>query len=421
MKASDDISGFGPPVEGVDINVDFSHATKLNRGGSTCETWVTTLQRRRVFIKRLRPEYRGNPLYRAAFDKEYDLGVSLNHPSLPRYVAFNGEWIALDFVEGDTLAELIERKDARLHDKRFVRHLLSQLVDVIDYLHHRHVVHCDVKADNVIVSPYADRPVTLIDLDKAYTSWLDSTAGDPAKYDCRECADGRIDFRGLGRIASRLGMKRFAEACNADDITADRLRPNRPSRYRLPDNVVVGLICVVLGVGLVCLSYLFVGKQSADRELPTREQRSADSIRADVDTMPSPPVVTSAPAPVNLMPEAPVMTGIDPEWIDRMMADKFAGLSQECARVREMMLSDSVPMQTVEESFGEYIRKSGAAKSDVIYLATTHFDRQSELEVQKAVRSHPLWERREAEDMELMNAYSDFLRIFKSTPQSQSR
>ena len=46
--------------------VDFATARLLNRSGSTCDAYECVIQRRRVFVKRLKAEYRDNPLYRAA-------------------------------------------------------------------------------------------------------------------------------------------------------------------------------------------------------------------------------------------------------------------------------------------------------------------------------------------------------------------
>lgn len=226
MKGDDFIvSGFdGEAGETALFAVDFASAKQLDAGGSTCDVYECIVQRRRVFVKRLKAEYRDNPLYRSAFNKEYDLGVSLSHPSLPRYVGFGCDYIVMDYIEGDTLADLIKRADRRLKDKRFARKLLCELTDVVEYLHHRNIIHCDIKPDNIIVSPYADRPVTLIDFDKAYSPWLDSTNGNPAKYGCDGCADGIIDYKGLGLIAERLGMKRFAEACGKEDASAENLR-----------------------------------------------------------------------------------------------------------------------------------------------------------------------------------------------------
>ncbi|MDE7389049.1 MAG: hypothetical protein K2M97_07360, partial [Muribaculaceae bacterium] len=93
------ISGFDSNVDGkIPVAVDFASARKLDRSGSTCDAYECVVQRRRVFVKRLKSEYRENPLYRAAFDKEFDIGVTLSHPSLPRYIFFGGDHIVMDFI-----------------------------------------------------------------------------------------------------------------------------------------------------------------------------------------------------------------------------------------------------------------------------------------------------------------------------------
>ena len=215
------------------FSVDFTKAKRLDRGGSTCDAYECSVRRRRVFVKRLKAEYRNNPLYRAAFEKEFDVGVSLSHPSLPRYLDSGDGYIVMDFIEGETLADLLKRGDRRLKDKRYVGKLLSELIDAVEYLHNRNVVHCDIKADNIIISPYSDRPATLIDLDKAYTDWLGDTSGDPKKYDSDNCSDGTIDFRGIGRIAGQLGLNRVAAVCSGSEVTAETIRKSLNRRDSL--------------------------------------------------------------------------------------------------------------------------------------------------------------------------------------------
>ena len=281
------ISGFAHDSHSDSLlTVDFSKARRLDRGGSTCDAYECTIQRRRVFVKRLKPEYRDNPLYRAAFDKEYDLGVSLSHPSLPRYVGYGRDYIVMDFVEGDTLADLIKRNDPRLKDKRFVNKLLSELTDAVEYLHNRNIVHCDIKADNIIISPYNDRPATLIDLDKAYTAWIGSTPGDPAKYGCDGCDDGMIDFRGIGMIADKLGQNQIASVCRDKGVTAETLRKTLTchtsrNRFRKWSAVlaVAGLFCVMIlwtinKYGDHTEQVVTLQTQSGSTETPLREQKN---------------------------------------------------------------------------------------------------------------------------------------------------
>ena len=164
-----------------DTGIDFSKAQKLPDGGSTCDTYKAIYQRRKVFVKRLKPKFRNMPLYLAAFDKEYDIGVNLSHSSLPKYTAFYEDYIVMDFIDGKTLAELIKDKDPWLTREKNVIRLIHELLEVIDYLHQHNVVHCDIKPDNIMITA-GNKNLMLIDLDKCYTDWLDDTPGSPSKY-----------------------------------------------------------------------------------------------------------------------------------------------------------------------------------------------------------------------------------------------
>lgn len=80
--------------------IDFDDAVKLPCGGSTCDIYKTRWQRRDVFVKRLKKEYRAKPLYLDALDKEFDVGVGLRHPSLPEYREFHRDDIIMDYIDG---------------------------------------------------------------------------------------------------------------------------------------------------------------------------------------------------------------------------------------------------------------------------------------------------------------------------------
>lgn len=420
MKGDGEISGFGSfgGAFGADAGavVDFAKARRLERSGSTCEVYETTLQRRRVFVKRLKSEFRDNPQYRAAFDKEFDLGVSLTHPSLPRYVALHDDYIVMDYVEGETLAELIGRKDERLRDRKWRKGLLRQLVDVIDYLHHRNVVHCDVKADNVIVSPYADRPVTLVDLDKAYTSWLDGTPGNPQNYGCKDCADGVIDFRGLGKIAEKLGEKRFAKACFDKDVTADHLRdiikPSKTASSHDSNDIVIGFLCVLLGVGLILLMYFIGSKDSAKPDMqqhePAKKELSDSSSTVEMTPV-SESATESKRQPVAHQP------AIDGLWISKMIQTKMAGLADERQKMRQMYADDTIAPHDVYVAYLDYTQKTGDCKTDIIHTAVAHYAALSELDVQKAVRSDSAWQSIERDDKELLDDHMKYLRRVRAT------
>ena len=241
MKTEDISSGYENDHIAPSGAIDFSLAQKLERGGSTCDVYVTRYHRRRVFIKRLKEEFRFSPQHVAAFDKEYDIGVSLKHKSLPEYREFHDDYLVIDYVEGVTLADMIADKDTWLTKEKNVRNMLVELIDVIDYLHQHNVVHCDIKPDNILMT-HGTRNLVLIDLDKAYTSWLDDTAGDAHLYGADITGSPDIDFRGVGMIVEQLSnripgfparkFKKFHDECLRNGTTPDVLR----DRLAKPDN-----------------------------------------------------------------------------------------------------------------------------------------------------------------------------------------
>lgn len=392
------ISGFD--CKGGDSNapfvVDFATARLMDRSGSTCDAYECVIQRRRVFVKRLKAQYRDNPLYRAAFSKEYDLGVSLNHPSLPRYVGFGDDYLAMDFIEGDTLADLMKRGDKRLDDKRFVCRLLKELIDVVEYLHLRNIVHCDIKADNVMVSPYHDRPVTLIDLDKAYTSWLGDTSGNPRKYGCDGCADGAIDFKGIGIIASKLGFKKLAKACDNSDATANSLRRLLSNRTKILWWIVAGI--VVVGA-TVALAYLPGDEPVSDAKPSTSNTRTVVS-----DTT---AIVTDT---ITRQPQRDVFRkpAIDNVWISELITKKASEIQGYRRKLMNILDDDSIPPGDKLDAIMDYTSSTGLSQNQIIFSAVSHYSNIPEIEVQNAVRANPAWVRLNEEELEMLNRINDW-------------
>lgn len=371
------VSGFDDRNEAAAMTVDFALAKSLDRSGSTCDAYECTVQRRRVFVKRLKAEYRDNPLYRAAFDKEYDLGVSLSHPSLPRYIGFGGDYIVMDFIEGDTLADLMTRDDPRLRNRKFVRRLLIELVDVVEYLHRRNIVHCDIKADNVIVSPYDDRPVSLIDLDKAYTSWLDTTHGNAEKYGCAGCADGAIDFRGIGKIASHLGQDKVARLCEMNDVSVESIKHTLGSRGI---NKLMLLLISSLVLGL-SLSLWYVNRdrtsiykpaEATPPQVITIPDTTTNIDKANSSQVNTPPELPSSAVPVaTTIPEKKAVKPEKPDSAyitkigDEIVLKYYGPLHAELDYLIELVNDSTSTGEQLDEALSPYVKRQMKVQSDI--------------------------------------------------------
>ena len=103
----------------------------------------------------------------AAFEREAQILAELLHPNLPRiYEHFTeGErsYLAMDFIEGQTLEDYLEKAQGRPLPLDQVLEWGKQLCDVLDYLHTRQppVVFRDLKPSNVMIS--ASGHIFLID------------------------------------------------------------------------------------------------------------------------------------------------------------------------------------------------------------------------------------------------------------------
>ena len=287
--------------------IDFDDAIRLPGGGSTCDIYRTRWQRREVFVKRLKEEFRTKPIYLDALDKEFDIGVKLRHPSLPVYHEFHRDYIVVDFVDGQTLAEMIKHNDAWLANERNIVKMLRELVDVVDYLHRHNIVHCDIKPDNIIITTNT-KNLVLIDFDKSYTDALGDSSGHPGKYGLSVADKGQtaIDFRAIAMVIEKIKAnitgfkfskyKEFVRACYNPDINCDTLiellseTSNRGATFKGIYKIILSIV-VIAAIGLL-ISFLgkFYSEEHGDHdeymsEEITPEEKPNESVTPNNDVI----------------------------------------------------------------------------------------------------------------------------------------
>jgi len=177
------------------------------------EVYKIRIKDRWLLLKRIAEKYRNNPLYIAALKKEFNIGFSLDHPNIVKYLNKgsdkDGLYLLAEYIDGVTLRSLIEKNAHGISDKKLIEKIVRQLLDALDYLHSNNILHLDLKPENILIT-FKGNNVKLIDFGMSVSDSHISIASGTRKY-CSpeqlcdpESADASNDFFSLGLITLEM-------------------------------------------------------------------------------------------------------------------------------------------------------------------------------------------------------------------------
>ena len=261
MDISD--SGFIVPET---FSADWSDITLLQQRR---QNTIYTAKRygKRYLLKAISPEYQSLTDIRLLQEKEFSLGISLNHSNIAETYSLEevpelGRCIVMEYVDGMTLAEWLSTSPSRAQRER----VLAQLLEVLEYIHSLQLVHNDLKSSNILITRNGLN-VKLIDFGLSDT---DSTSDNN---------DTSTDTQLFGNILTLLFPKRYrsiARACQHGqyaNIAALKQAFHRRHIWQKSLPYIVSLICVV-----VCSMLLFQRIKTK-----VREQKMLETISYHVD------------------------------------------------------------------------------------------------------------------------------------------
>jgi len=130
---------------------------------------------RSVAIKRLPEALHRDSEYTARFEREAKLLASLNHPNIAAIYGLeqfgDTRFLVLELVEGDTLADRIQRGPIPVEESL---RLALQIAQAVEAAHNNGVIHRDIKPANIKVTPDGKVKVLDFGLAKALTPDLRS-------------------------------------------------------------------------------------------------------------------------------------------------------------------------------------------------------------------------------------------------------
>lgn len=113
-----------------------------------------------VAIKVLSPQLSANGQALRALQQEAAKGRNLTHPNIVRFIDFDRDddlyFIVMEWLEGRTLADILDSPDARSIDKVKAFSIVTQIGKALDYAHRCGIVHADVKPGNVMIMSNGD-------------------------------------------------------------------------------------------------------------------------------------------------------------------------------------------------------------------------------------------------------------------------
>ena len=146
------------------------------------------------------------------FQREEQIGSTLNHPGVLKVVKVDGQksrpYLVMEFLEGETLSKIISKRK-KLTEPEAIAYA-AEICDALDYLHANSIVHRDLKPQNIMVC--SDGSLRLFDfgiarVDKARRLTfvgLTPTLGTPDYISPEQVkgkrGDNRSDIYSLGAI-----------------------------------------------------------------------------------------------------------------------------------------------------------------------------------------------------------------------------
>ena len=198
--------------------------------------------------------------------REYELGKDLSHQSIASILGFEdgtpvGPAIVMEYVEGKTLDEYIATAPP-LSSRKSV---LKDILDGVDYLHHRGILHNDLKPDNIIVNSYGAARIIDFGLSTSDNELYSGLSGGTDGYTAPEILEGKgasgaaSDMYSIGLLINLIfGGRKYRrlarKCCKANPSERiqgiDGLRKGISAADRVPV-VAVSVVAALVLVALV--------------------------------------------------------------------------------------------------------------------------------------------------------------------------
>ena len=129
--------------------------------GSFGEVYLTSKQgsKLKYATKRIDKKFAANPRAKKYLDNEINILKEIDHPNIIKLYEVRETtqyyYLVMDFCNGGGLSDCLEeykKKNRKPFPEEVVQYLMKQIIGAMNYLHGRHILHRDIKLDNILVN-----------------------------------------------------------------------------------------------------------------------------------------------------------------------------------------------------------------------------------------------------------------------------
>lgn len=151
-------------------------------------------------------------IYIEMLRREYEIGYTLSHPCVVNILGFEentevGSALVMEYIDGVTLDEFMRTRPSRQQS----RQVLDDILDGVDYLHKRGIVHNDLKPSNIIITSSSRSKIIDFGFSSSEDSAYSGVRGGSDGYTAPEILRGEksmcpaSDIYSVGKIMKYMG------------------------------------------------------------------------------------------------------------------------------------------------------------------------------------------------------------------------
>ncbi len=309
---------------------------------------------RMVAVKILRDRYARDPEFVQRFNEEAQAAANLNHPNIVTIFDVgqdktNGterHYIVMEFLEGHDLKQTI--RERQISGERFdveeAVQIVRQICEGVGYAHKRGLVHCDMKPQNVILSPDGHAEVADFGIARAYTATLnqkDEVVWGTPQYFSPEQATGTVptpasDVYSIGiMLYEMLAGKLPFEGKDPHDFAKQHMTAEPRPLHQMNANVSLQLEAIVRRAMSKQPQQRYVDADQFARVL------AAYQLQGEEQTLGQPPVRPSPQTTAATQRTAPTIPQQNPRPISQLNTRQTGVASPKDATLRSERMPTS--------------------------------------------------------------------------------